>query len=77
MVLTLPSVESIVMKLVVDGSEVPAPTRSSVLTLRFRSTPQGAKTNAPTSVLSTVSQSLKNGPENRWATRAVGDVPWK
>lgn len=41
-VLMSPSVESIVMKLTLPGDDVPAFTRSSVLMLKLRWTPQGA-----------------------------------
>lgn len=52
MVLMSPSVESMVMKLLLPGVDVPALTRSSVLMLKFRWTPQGAHTSWAQSVTS-------------------------
>ena len=56
MVLSSPSVESMVMKLVLVGADVPALTRSSVLMLKFRWTPQGAQTSWAHSVVSVACQ---------------------
>lgn len=63
--LTLASVESMVMKLVaVCGLDVPAFTRSSVLMLKLRFSPHGAQTRSAYSVRSVACQLSLSGPLN-------------
>lgn len=63
----LPSVESIVMKLVVlVGSELPAAARSSVLMLKLRSSPHGAQTRASTATVSVACQLSSSAPVKLW-----------
>ncbi len=59
------------------GSDVPALTRSSVLMLKFRFTPQGAQTSWPHSVSSVTCQLLSSGPRKAWVRAAVSGEPWK
>ena len=73
-----PSVESIDMKLVVVFvSDVPAYTRSSVLMLKWRCSPQGEYTIAASSVVSVPCQSSLCGPFYRRVLESVCDMPWK
>ena len=72
-----PSVESMVMKLTRPGSDVPAATRSSVLMLKLRWTPQGAHTSCAQSVLSVACQLSLYGPPKGWVRYSVFGEPWK
>lgn len=77
MVVRLPSVESIVTKLVVLGSDEPALTRSWVLMFRSRVAPQGAQTSEAMVVVSLACQLSSIGPVKLWVAVAVCGCPWK
>ena len=72
-----PSVESMVMKLTLFGEDEPRFTRSSVLMLKLRWTPQGAQTSWAQSVSSVACQLSLSGPENGWLRYWVFGEPWK